>query len=81
VDPRFRQQHGHEPLVRDQVWLDALDRHQLLETFRANDAPLVHLRHAADGDAFEQLVLAELHCAETRLNHRPSVVYARERNQ
>ena len=80
VDARLGQQHGHEPLVGDQVGLDALDRHQLLEALGADDAALVHLGHAADGDAFEQLVLAELHWAETRLNHRPSVVYARERN-
>ena len=63
VDARLGQQHLDEPLVLREVREDPLDGDELLESFRADDAALEYLGHAAHGDQLEELVLAELHAA------------------
>ncbi len=64
VDARLGQQHLDEALVLREVGEDALDRDELLESLRGDDAALEHLGHAADGDRLEELVLAKLHEAQ-----------------
>ena len=67
-DVRVRELHGDLRLVdehRDELFVlrdarqDALDRHHALEALHAGGLRLEDLRHAADVDALEQVVLAE----------------------
>jgi hypothetical protein len=59
VDARLGLQHGGESGVARQAGQDALDGHQLLEALFAERPTPEDLRHAADRDAIEELVLTD----------------------
>ena len=75
VNARLGQQHLDEAFVLREVGKDALDRDELLEALGRDDTAFENLGHTAHGDQLEELVLAELHGAATKVNRTMSRVY------
>ncbi len=70
-------EHRDELFVVGQVRKDLLDRDDLLESFHARSLGLVELGHAAAGDPFQDLVLAEAVGARRRDRGRGLLAAAR----